>query len=173
MGDCTLAPLTCHPVDEGLGASFREAMARHAAGAVVVSTRDRAGFRGLTATSFTGVSLEPPIVLVCLDSLAQTRDAVVEMRLFNVSLLERRQEFIAERFAGRAPLVDPTWRAVPHRLGANQLPIIEGAIAWLECRLLDLRPAGDHDVVFGEVTGAGSSSGEPLVLWQRSFWTVG
>jgi flavin reductase (DIM6/NTAB) family NADH-FMN oxidoreductase RutF len=173
MGDCTLASLTCHRVDEELRGAFREAMSRHAAGTVVVSTRDRAGFRGLTATSFTGVSLVPPIVLVCLDSLAQTRDAVAEAGLFNVSVLERRQEFIAERFAGRAPLVDPTWRAVPHRLGANRLPIIAGAIAWLECRLLDLRPLGDHDVAFGEVTGAGSDSGEPLVLWQRSFWTIG
>lgn len=149
---------------------YRDAMAGLPAGLVVVSTRDHAGFRGLTASSFTSASLDPPLVLVCLDSLARTRDAVVAAGAFNVSVLERRQEFLAERFAGRAPLVGPTWREVPHVLGANGLPIVDGCVAWFECTLRELHPAGDHEVAVGEVTAAGRGGGEPLVLWDRAFW---
>lgn len=152
--------------------SFRDAMAGLAAGVVVVSVRAGRGFRGLTATTFTSVSLEPPLVLVCLDSLAQTRDAVLETGAFTVSVLARTQEFVAERFAGRAPLVDPTWREVPHRLGDNGLPIVGGSLAWFECAVRQAHEAGDHDVVVGEVVAAGRDSGDPLVLWDRAFWAI-
>jgi flavin reductase (DIM6/NTAB) family NADH-FMN oxidoreductase RutF len=145
-------------------------MARFPAGVVVVSALHEAGFRGLTATSFTAVSLEPPLVLVCLDRLAATRDAVAGSGKFAVSLLARSQEFMAERFAGRAPVVDPAWREIPHRLGAGGLPLIEGAAAWLECDLHETRAAGDHDVVIGLVTAAEVGEADPLLHWDRAFW---
>jgi flavin reductase ActVB len=151
---------------------FKDAMAGLPAGVVVVSTRDRAGFRGLTASSFASVSLEPLLVLVCLDRFAQTRDAVAVSRAFNVSVLERGQEFVAERFAGRAPMVDPAWREVPHVLGANGLPVVRGCVAWFECELRDMHHAGDHDIAVGEVTRARRDSGEPLVSWDRAFWRL-
>ena len=151
---------------------FKDAMAALPAGVVIVSTRDRAGFRGLTASSFTSVSLAPPLVLVCLDHFAQTRDAVETSGLFNVSVLERGQEFVADRFAGRAPVVDPAWHAVPHVLGANRLPVVRGCVAWFECQLWDLHPAGDHDIFVGQVMQAGRDSGEPLVSWDRAFWRL-
>lgn len=151
---------------------FKDAMAALPAGVVVVSTRDRAGFRGLTASTFTSVSLAPPLVLVCLDHFAQTRDAVAASGLFNVSVLERGQEFVADRFAGRAPVVDPAWREVPHVLGANGLPLVRGSVAWFECEVLELHPAGDHDIIVGQVTQAGRDSGEPLVTWDRAFWRL-
>jgi flavin reductase (DIM6/NTAB) family NADH-FMN oxidoreductase RutF len=105
---------------------FREAMAAVPAGVGVVSSALEQGFRGLAASSFTSASLEPPLLLVCLDRLSQTRDAVAARGAFNLSVLERAQEFLAERFSGRAPLVDPGWREVRHRIGRNGLPIVEG-----------------------------------------------
>ncbi|MFN2450709.1 MAG: flavin reductase family protein, partial [Candidatus Baltobacteraceae bacterium] len=86
------------------------------------------GFRGLTASSFTTVSGQPPLVLVCLDRFSATRTAVEQTGAFNISVLGRSQEFFAERFAGRAPAVDGGWREIPHRLGANGLPILDGSI---------------------------------------------
>ena len=151
---------------------LREALARLPAGVVVVSSRDGHGFRGMTATSFTSVSLEPPLVLVCLDHLAATRDAVAVSGHFNVSLLAREQEFLADRFSGRAPQVDPAWREVPHRLGSNGLPLLSGSAAWFECRLQALHETGDHDVAVGAVFSAGVGEGEPLVHWERSFWRL-
>jgi flavin reductase (DIM6/NTAB) family NADH-FMN oxidoreductase RutF len=152
---------------------FRDAMAAVPAGVAVIGVRDGDGLRGLTASSFTSASLEPPLVLVCLDRLARTRDAVAVSGRFSVSVLERSQEFVAERFAGRAPLVGPAWRDVPHDLRASGLPVVRGCVAWFECALLDLHAAGDHDIAVGEVTAAGRGPGEPLVLWDRSFWRLG
>jgi len=147
-------------------------MARVPAGVVVVSARTEDGFRGLTASSLVSISIDPPLVLVGLERDTATRAAVLRNRAFNVSVLTRAQEFIADRFAGRAPTIDPTWRDVPHRLGANDIPLIEGCAAWLECTLVDLHPAGDHDICVGEVTAATPGSGDPLILWDRAFWTL-
>jgi len=156
-----------------LGAEdFRDVMARLAASVVVISARHAAGFRGLTATSLVSISVEPPMVLVGLERVTLTRNAVVEGKAFNVSVLTRSQEFVAERFAGRAPAVAAAWNDVPHHIGANGIPLIDGCAAWLECRLVQVHEAGDHDICVGEVESAVRGAGEPLILWDRSFWTL-
>ena len=99
-------------------------LARLPGGVVLVGTRVGGGFHGLTATTFTPVSLQPPLVLVCLDRLAIARDAILAQGSFTASLLSRSQHFLADRFAGRAPVAEPSWRDVPHRLGDNGLPIV-------------------------------------------------
>jgi flavin reductase (DIM6/NTAB) family NADH-FMN oxidoreductase RutF len=97
---------------------------------------------------------------------------VVEGKAFNVSVLTRSQEFIADRFAGRAPTIDTRWERMPHTLGTNGIPLIDGCAAWLECRLVQVHTAGDHDVCIGEVEAATEGSGDPLILWDRAFWTL-
>jgi len=147
-------------------------MARLPAGVVVISARTATGYRGLTASSLVSISADPPMVLVGLEHEAATRSAVSESKAFNVSVLTRSQEFMADRFAGRAPAIDPRWEGVPHRLGVNGIPLLEGCAAWLECRLVEILPAGDHDICVGEVTAATAGSGDPLILWDRAFWTL-
>jgi len=147
-------------------------MARLPAGVVVISARTATGYRGLTASSLVSISADPPMVLVGLEHEAATRSAVSESKAFNVSVLTRSQEFVADRFAGRAPAIDPRWEGVPHRLGVNGIPLLEGCAAWLECRLVEILPAGDHDICVGEVTAATAGSGDPLILWDRAFWTL-
>jgi flavin reductase (DIM6/NTAB) family NADH-FMN oxidoreductase RutF len=147
-------------------------MARLPAGVVVISTRLGDEFRGATASSLVSISLEPPMVLVGLERSSATRAAILETRAFNVSLLTRSQEFLADRFAGRAPAIDARWASLPHRLGANGVPLLEGCAGWLECRLAETHPAGDHDILVGEVEAAEVGSGEPLILWDRTFWTL-
>ena len=151
---------------------LRDAMAKLAAGIVVVSARTPEGFRGLTASTLISVSVEPPLVLVGLEHESLTRAAVVETRQFNVSVLTRAQEFLAERFAGRAPAVDNRWKEVPHHLGSNDIPLIDDCAAWLECDVTQVHSAGDHDVCIGEVRVARVGKGNPLVLWDRTFWTL-
>jgi|SRR5690349_20778528 flavin reductase (DIM6/NTAB) family NADH-FMN oxidoreductase RutF len=145
-------------------------MARLPAGVCVVTTRAGDEFKGLTASSLVSISLEPPLVLVGLERTSATREAVIETKAFNVSLLTRRQEFIADRFAGRAPAVD--WRTLPHHLGNNGIPLLDGCAAWLECRLTQSHRAGDHDICVGEVESAAVGSGDPLILWDRAFWSL-
>jgi flavin reductase (DIM6/NTAB) family NADH-FMN oxidoreductase RutF len=147
-------------------------MARLAAGVVVVSARTPEGYRGLTAGTLVSVSADPPLVLVGLERESATRAAVVETRRFNVSVLTRQQEFLADRFASRAPAVDPTWKEIPHRLGVNGVPLIEGCAAWLECEVEQVHAAGDHDICIGAVRVALPGAGNPLILWDRAFWTL-
>jgi len=151
---------------------LREVLAALPGGVVVVAAPADGGFRGLTATSFVSVSLEPPLVLVCLDALSATTEAVKAANRFTGSLLERKQEFLAERFAGRAPLVVADWREVPHRLSPGGLPFVEGAVAWFECQVEQLHDAGDHVIAVGSLTHAERGGGEPLVHWDRSFWRL-
>lgn len=147
-------------------------MARLPAGVVVVTARIGDEFRGLTASTLVSISLEPPMVLVGLERESATRAAILETRAFNASLLTRSQEFLADRFAGRAPALDLEWRTLPHRLGTNGIPLLDGCAAWLECRLVQVHAAGDHDICVGEVQAAAIGSGDPLILWDRSFWTL-
>jgi flavin reductase (DIM6/NTAB) family NADH-FMN oxidoreductase RutF len=152
--------------------AFRDVMARLPAAVVLISTRVGGEFKAMTASSLVSISLDPPMLLVGLERDSATRTALLETRSFNVSLLTRSQEFIADRFAGRAPAVDPSWKTLPHRLGSNGIPLLDGAAAWLECRLAQVHPAGDHDICVGEVVQAELGAGEPLVLWDRAFWSL-
>ncbi len=147
-------------------------MARLPAGVVVVSARLGDEYRGLTASSLVSISLEPPMVLVGLERESATRAAVAATGAFNVNLLTRSQEFMADRLAGRAPAVDPMWSTLPHRLGSNRIPLLDGCAAWLECRVTAIHEAGDHDIFVGEVHAAEVGSGDPLILWDRAFWTL-
>lgn len=149
---------------------LRDTLARLPAGVALVATRSGGGFRAITATSFTPVSLDPPLVLVCLDRLAQTGQAIILEGAFSASLLGLSQQFLADRFAGQAPPADPTWSDVPHRIGGGGLPIVEGAVAWFECRVEAVHAGGDHDILVGAVTAAGEGRGEPLIHWQRDYW---
>ena len=152
--------------------AVRDAFARLPGGVVLVATRDAGGFRGITATSFVAVSLEPPLVLVSLDRHSATREAIAATGAFTVSVLGSGQQFLADRFAGQAPAVEPSWREVPHRLGQGGLPLVEGAAGWFECSLESRQPAGDHEILLGRVTAVGRGPGEPLVHWERGYWTL-
>jgi len=151
---------------------FRDIMARLPAGVVVVAAPVPGGFRGLTASSLTAVSLQPPLILVCLDRNSATLDAVAAGGRFSVSLLAADQEFAAERFSGRGPTVDPGWREVPHSLTRAGLPILAGAVAWIECSVEARHDGGDHEIVVGRVLGAGMTAGEPLIHWNHEFWRL-
>ena len=73
---------------------------------------------------------------------------------------------------GQVPAVAAAWNDVPHHLGANGLPLIDGCAAWLECKLAQVHEAGDHDICVGDVEAATKGDGEPLILWDRSFWSL-
>ncbi|MDQ6692589.1 MAG: flavin reductase family protein [Candidatus Dormibacteraeota bacterium] len=151
--------------------AFRDVRARLAAAAVVVATRTTAGLRGMTVTTFTPASLEPPQVLVCLDVLAAVHDAIVSSATFTASVLSREQQFLADRFAGQGPAPDASWSDTPHRI-EDGLPVLTGCISWFRCRTVGVHRAGDHDIVIAAVVDWGLGTGEPLVHWERDFWRL-
>ncbi len=150
---------------------LRDVRRRWASGIAVVTTIDGAGYRGATVSAFAAVSLEPPLVLVCLDHSGRMSDLVRESGVFAVSILEREQEFLAERFAGRAPVPDIRFTGVPHRLAPNGCPVLESAHAWLTCRISAVHDGGDHVIVIGAVedAGVGPETDDPLLTYEARY----
>jgi flavin reductase (DIM6/NTAB) family NADH-FMN oxidoreductase RutF len=152
---------------EGLRAVRR----RWTSGVAVVTTIDGDGYRGITVSAFAPVSLEPALVLVCLEGEGRMAELVPATGVFAVSILDRAQEFLAERFAGRAPVPDPRLSGMPHVLAANGCPVLTGALAWLACRVVAVHEGGDHLIVVGEVeeTFVGSDSDDPLLTYEGRY----
>ena len=171
---------------------LREAMGRFATGVTVVTGRKPSGeWVGFTANSLTSVSLDPPLVLVCVDRASSSRDALLESGRFAVSLLGRSQEDVARRFAGEAHR-ESRFEELSVRAGRDGVPILDGAMAWLDCRIWEVVEAGDHTVLFGAVETAGTDEdpgdgatpgpesrrvpirpgADPLVYYRGEFGTV-
>lgn len=152
---------------------LRDVMARHAAAVAVVTTRHEEGLYGLTVSAFCSVSLEPPLVLVCIDRLARSHALIAAAGSYAVSLLGWQQMLLADRFAGRGPLIGPGFEGVPWRTAATGAPILEGALAWVDCRLWATYDGGDHGIFVGQVQAAGlGETGEPLLSLNRRFARV-
>ena len=147
---------------------FRDAMARFASGVTVVTTRDSGGEAvGFTASAFSSLSLDPPLLLVCLQKDADCYAAFMEAEQFGVSILAQGQSPIALRFATKA--LDK-WDGTPSAPGsATGIPLIDGAAACLECRGHSRADGGDHTILIGEVLTADTNGREPLLHFNRAF----
>jgi flavin reductase ActVB len=146
-------------------ADFREALAHFASGVTIITARTHGGRVGFTASAFSSVSLEPPLVLVCIAHTASAHDAVVAAERFGVSVLSEQQGWIAEQFARHG--ID-RFDGVPLRAdnGAS-VPFIEGALVHLECRRHSLHTVGDHTILIGQVESGSTTTGRPLVHFAR------
>jgi flavin reductase (DIM6/NTAB) family NADH-FMN oxidoreductase RutF len=147
----------------------------HAGAVTVVTFTDDRGLRGITVTAFVVVSLSPPRVLVCLDSASEALAGVIAANSFAVSLLGDRQEFLAERFAGRAPLVNRRFDGVPHRMTERGNPVLDDSLVWFDCVVETVEPAGDHTIVVGAVeeAAAGRASDLPLLYFDGRYTGIG
>ncbi|MBX5444811.1 flavin reductase family protein [Sphaerobacter sp.] len=154
-------------VDQDL---FRDVLARFVSGVVVVTTANPDGYHGMTVSSFCSVSLDPPLVLACINRETQGHDKLESASAFAVNILARDQSFLADQFSGRAPLADPTFARVPHRVGALGAPLIQGCVGWIECRPWARYPGGDHTIVVGQVEHVAlGDADDPLVYFDRTF----
>jgi flavin reductase (DIM6/NTAB) family NADH-FMN oxidoreductase RutF len=145
---------------------FKQALRQFASGVTIVTVSSNGKLHGATASSFASVSLEPPLILVCLDKTSQTRALLLEEGAFAANVLGSEQEEVARAFSVRG--VKPFDR-LPHRLGVDGAPLLEGAIAWIECRVHQVVDAGDHDIIIGEVIACSTGSGAPLVYYDAAY----
>jgi flavin reductase (DIM6/NTAB) family NADH-FMN oxidoreductase RutF len=159
------------PVD---GPSLRQAMRRWATGVTVVTTATPLGLHGITVNSFTSLSLDPPLCLICIDRRTRAHEEIPRAGAFTVNILGEGDEEIAARFAGRRPeLADPfvglEWTKGP--LGA---PRFRGAAAFLDCALDAQLPGGDHTIFVGRVEHAegGAAEVRPLLFYGGAFRRV-
>lgn len=153
-------------------ADFREVMRRFPTGVTVVATSGADGEpAGLTVSSFTSVSLDPPLVLVCVDRDADTHDRLLRGEGFAVSVLAAGQEYVALRFAAEPS--EGRFDDVEWHLGSAGHPLIAGATAWLECVTHEILPGGDHSIFLGRVVGSGLGSSRSMLYHGGAFGTAG
>lgn len=145
---------------------FKDAARRFASGVTIVTVATEGAPHGMTASAFSSVSLEPPIVLVCLEKTSHTRTMVTAAGTFVVNVLSSDQGHIAREFS--LPGMK-TFTAHVHREGIDGAPVLDGAIAWFECKVTQVVDGGDHDVFLGDVIDCGAHTGEPLLYYDRDY----
>lgn len=147
---------------------FRTVIGHFATGVTVVTSR-RADGRpcGLTANSVASVSLDPLLVLVCLDRSAVSHGCIIDGGAFAVSILAAPDEPLARRFAEGER--EDRFEGLAWREEVTGCPVLERALAWLDCRVRDVHGAGDHSIVVGEVVACGARAGEPLVFYRGEY----
>jgi flavin reductase (DIM6/NTAB) family NADH-FMN oxidoreductase RutF len=146
---------------------FRRTLGQFASGVTVVTTRDAEGRPlGLTVSSFCSVSLEPPLVLVCIDNRSESHDGFEASGVFGVSVLAEGQEEWSRRFAvGGAE----KFEALSLDVGDHGVPLVPGALAHIECRVTATLPAGDHAIYVGEVLRLRAFPGRPLLYHASGY----
>jgi flavin reductase (DIM6/NTAB) family NADH-FMN oxidoreductase RutF len=148
---------------------FRDALAQFATGVTVIAVRRPDGrCTGFTASSFNSVSLDPPLVVWNLSRRAETLPAFEAAERYAINVLAHDQVELARRFAERG--VD-RFAGVAYRLGAADAPLIEGCIAWFECRHHARHVVGDHILFVGEVESCERRDGQGLV-WQHGRYAT-
>jgi flavin reductase (DIM6/NTAB) family NADH-FMN oxidoreductase RutF len=165
MGVAKLTPKSA--AAEEAARALRQVMGRFATGVTVVTTIDRNTIHGMTANAFLSVSLRPPLVLVSLGR-CRMNEMLPRTGRYGVSVLAHHQEHFASHFAAqRESPVEPEF------VWQDGLPLLDGALAHLVCRVVDIHPAGDHVLWIGEVEHLHHGEGEPLLFYSGRFGTLG
>lgn len=150
--------------------AFREALGRFATGITVMTTQDaQEGRYGVTATSFSSLSLDPPLVQWSLRNAAYSLPIFLRSGHFAVNILAVGQEDVSRRFATAD--VD-RFAGLDTQDGLGGLPLISGAAAWIECALETTLPGGDHTILVGRVLRARTFSKQPLLHWRGAYLSI-
>jgi flavin reductase (DIM6/NTAB) family NADH-FMN oxidoreductase RutF len=170
-----LLEMAGEPNQERGQARFREAMGRFATGVTVITVDDRGQVRGMTANAFTSVSLDPLLVLVCVDHKAQTHAHLQARKRFGVNVLADEQRAIAEYYANPQRTYEEAEQDAGARFDRTErhTPVLQGAIAYLECRLETAQDAGDHTIFIAQVEEVRVREGNPLLYFGGNYCKLG
>ena len=140
-------------------------------GVAVVTARGPDGrLHGLTANAITSLSLSPPLVLTCVERTSDTHGCILAARCFALSMLRHDQERLARRFA--AWEIGDKFEGVAFRGERTGAPVLEEALAWLDCRLWHSYDGGDHTIFVGEILAGDAQEGTPLIYYRSGFGRV-
>jgi flavin reductase (DIM6/NTAB) family NADH-FMN oxidoreductase RutF len=146
---------------------LRRVMGHFATGVTVVTTCDGDGrCYGFTANAVCSLSLNPPLVLVCVDKGAESHPVLAHSRAFVVNILGQGQEGLSRRFAVSG---GEKFAGVAVRAGPTGAPILEDSLAWAECRVVATHEGGDHTIYVGEVESADAAPGQPLLFFRGRY----
>ena len=152
------------PIDP---ATFRVIAGHWVTGVAVVTTVDAAGNPyGLTVSAVSSLSIEPIQFLVCVDNRSESLPALMESGLFCINYLSDKQQDLSKRFARKisSKFADLSYRRLP-----NGLPLLEGGLGFVACRVAAVFPGGDHQIIIGQVEYAEASGEEPLVYFRGGY----
>ena len=150
---------------------LRQAMTRLSGGVAVVSASWQGRLHAMTATAVCSVSLEPPLILVCVGRASRFHAAILGSCRWAVSLLAEDQADLARHFSDRGRELLTQFDQVPHVRGeATDAPLVEGALAWLECSTWATHDGGDHSIVIGQVLNGAAGPGAPLTYFRGRYY---
>ena len=149
------------------GEEFRRACGRFATGVTIASVVDAKGVpHGLTVSSFTSVSLDPPLILICLGHEVSAIHHFRTATHFGINVLAEDQRALSERFARRG---QDRFDGVAWQPGVTGVPLLPGVLAAIECAVHRIVPMGDHDILVGEMVHAQVQEGEPLLHYGGGY----
>jgi flavin reductase (DIM6/NTAB) family NADH-FMN oxidoreductase RutF len=156
-------------------AEFRKAMGSFATGVTVITVDYEGEVHGMTANAFASVSLDPMLVLVCVDHKARTHTHLHARKRFGVNVLAENQRIVSEYYADPNPDHRYAEREARARFDRTQhgTPILHGALAYLECRLHTAQDAGDHTIFIAEVEDVVVRAGDPLLYFRGEYRKIG
>jgi 4-nitrophenol 2-monooxygenase / 4-nitrocatechol 4-monooxygenase, reductase component len=147
-------------------AVFREVISNFMSGVVIVTARHEDAIQGMTVSAISSLSLEPPMLVICLNRNARTQELVHQSGAFAVNILSEEQGHLADRFARRH---DDRFAGVSHQPGLTGAPVLEGVLGVIECRVDEAVTGGSHRVFLGRVVHAEAGEGTPLAYYRGKF----
>jgi len=149
---------------------FRNVMSHYATGVTVVTARVGDKKHGLTVNAICSVSLDPPLLLVCVRKHTYSYKLITESQNFAVNILSLDQEMIAKRFANNTLTADERFLGVDYRSEVSGAPILEEALSWLDCKVVAAYPGGDHTIFLGEVMALERRTDmQPLLFFRSEY----
>jgi 3-hydroxy-9,10-secoandrosta-1,3,5(10)-triene-9,17-dione monooxygenase reductase component len=145
---------------------FRSVMGTFPTGVAVIATEWNGALFGATINSLTSVSLDPCMLLFCTNEGSATGAAIRQRGLFSVNILGQHQSDLSHRFTGQPK---NRFEDLALAFSADGLPLLQGAAAWLCCRVATIHKAGDHDIILGEVLTGEESACSPLVFHKGAY----
>ncbi len=147
--------------------SFRAVLGRFSSGVTVVTTRDkRKRDQGMTVSAFCSVSLEPPLVLICIEHSASLYNSLDKATHFTANILSEGQEAVARRFAEREA---NRFEGLGFSRGKNGMVVLDDILGYVECDVVARHETGDHDIIVGSVEAAVANEGKPLLYYRGGY----
>ncbi|KQW53707.1 hypothetical protein ASC77_05440 [Nocardioides sp. Root1257] len=151
-------------------ATFRDVMAQWPSGVTVVTTLVDGAHHGMTASSFSSVSLDPPLVSVCLDRRLYSHGLISGAGVFGINVLAKDQAEVARRFAGMVPGLEDRFAGEAWTTAETGVRLLDSALGWLDCRVLHEYPGGDHTIFVGEVVAGHAARRTAPLLFHSRGW---
>jgi flavin reductase (DIM6/NTAB) family NADH-FMN oxidoreductase RutF len=149
---------------------FRETLAQWASGVTIVTSIHNGQRVGITASSFSSVSLEPPRVLICVAKRLHTHKVILESQVFAVNILATTQQDWGMRFAGLLPEAADRFAGIDFFTAKTGCPLLPDVLGWLDCRLAAAHDGGDHTIFVGDVVAADAAGAGSPVLYYKRQW---